>query len=179
MDFPIDVAPGEKNMDAVIRYRRIQWFGCALPPKADHPSGQFVISAWNCVLSHFLPTHLSISRRIHSEVDTADALHSVLTSPHHISERVAVRLSRQMCQPEHLLRMTACHGRKSIKHMVVCQGFFSVVNCSAGNHTASDFAVPDQQARQEQHTTMGNNFSVRRQDTTWRERPQRQQWWLV
>ena len=106
-------------------------------------------------------------------------LHTVLTRLHRILERVTVRLSRKMCQPELLLRMTACHGPKSIKHVVVCQGLFSVVNCPAGGHTASDFAVPDHQARQEQHTTMGKNFSVRRQDTTWRERPQRQQWWLA
>ena len=72
-------------------------------------------------------------------------LHTVLTSPHHILERVAVGLSRKMCHPELVLLMTACHGRKSIKHMVVCLGLFSVVNCPAGGHTASDFAVPDHQ----------------------------------
>ena len=50
--------------------------------------------------------------------------HTVLTSPHRNLERVAVGSSRNMCQPELLLRMTACHGRKSIKHMVICRGLF-------------------------------------------------------
>ena len=68
--------------------------------------------------------------------------HTVLTSPHRNLERVRVRLSRNMCQPELLLRMTASHGRKSLKHMVTCQGLFSVVNCLAGGQTASGFAVP-------------------------------------
>ena len=74
LDCPIVVALGKKNMDAVIRYRRIQLFGCALPQKAYHPSGQFVISAWSCVPSHLLPTHLSNVSQILSDVDTADAL---------------------------------------------------------------------------------------------------------
>ena len=72
-------------------------------------------------------------------------LHTVLTSPHHILECVTFRLSRQMCLHELLLRMTACHGRKSIKHMVICQGLSPVVNCPAGGQTASGFAVPDHQ----------------------------------
>ena len=72
-------------------------------------------------------------------------LHTVLTSPHHILERVAVGLSRKMCHPELLLRMTACYGRKSINKIVICQGLFPVVNCPARGQTASDFAVPDHQ----------------------------------
>ena len=71
--------------------------------------------------------------------------HTVLTSPHRNLERVRVGSSRNMCQPELLLRMTASHGRKSLKHMVTCQGLFSVVNCLAGGQTASGFAVPDHQ----------------------------------